>query len=381
MIRSQNVYDHEFRTDGLVYVDDEVAKKLERVAVQPGDVLLNITGESIARCCVAPAALLPARVNQHVAIIRPNPNQLDGVFLQKYLSHPRVKAYMLGHDSGGSRKALTKGHIERFVVPLPPLSEQQAIASILCAFDDKIDLNRCMNDMLEEMARVFFKSWFVDFDPVRAKLEGRQPAGMDDETAALFPDSFEDSMLGDIPKGWRMGVMEDLMVLQRGFDLPKKERALGPYPVLAASGPTGTHDEYKVEGPSVTTGRSGVLGKVFFVHENYWPLNTSLWVKKFNASRPLHAYHLLSTLNLGALNAGSAVPTLNRNHIHNLLTLIPDTRVIEAFEELAMPMFSDHRANSRQSETLAAIRDALLPKLLSGEVRVREAQEIVEDAV
>ena len=136
LIRSQNVYDHEFNPDGLAYIDDSAAHKLRRVNVQKNDVLLNITGDSIARCCVVPEWTLPARVNQHVAIIRTS-DKLNSIFLQKYLSLPPVKAYMLGHDSGGTRKALTKAHIESFLVPLPPLSEQRWIADLLSTFDEK----------------------------------------------------------------------------------------------------------------------------------------------------------------------------------------------------------------------------------------------------
>ena len=174
MIRSQNVYDHEFSKHGLAHIDESAAYKLRRVDIQEDDVLLNITGDSVARCCVVPKWTLPARVNQHVAIIRTS-DRLNSTFLQKYLSAPRVKAYVLGHDSGGTRKALTKAHIESFLVPLPPLPEQRRIANILGSLDDKIELNRQMNETLEAMARAIFKSWFVDFDPVRAKVEGREP--------------------------------------------------------------------------------------------------------------------------------------------------------------------------------------------------------------
>ena len=184
LIRSQNVYDHEFSKHGLAHIDESAAYKLRRVDIQEDDVLLNITGDSVARCCVVPKWTLPARVNQHVAIIRTS-DRLNSTFLQKYLSAPRVKAYVLGHDSGGTRKALTKAHIESFLVPLPPLSEQHRIAHILGSLDDKIELNRQMNETLEAMARAIFKSWFVDFDPVRAKMEGREPVGMDAGTAVL----------------------------------------------------------------------------------------------------------------------------------------------------------------------------------------------------
>ena len=209
LIRSQNVYDHEFTPEGLAYIDDSAAYKLRRVNVEKDDVLLNITGDSIARCCIVPKWVLPARVNQHVAIIRPS-DKLNSIFLQKYLSHPQVKAYMLRHDSGGTRKAITKGHIGSFLIPLPPLDEQNRIAHILGTLDDKIELNRQMNETLEAIARAIFKSWFVDFDPVRAKLEGRKPVGMDSETAALFPAEFQDSALGKIPKGRAVGTLGEI---------------------------------------------------------------------------------------------------------------------------------------------------------------------------
>ncbi|MBV8884424.1 MAG: restriction endonuclease subunit S, partial [Chroococcidiopsidaceae cyanobacterium CP_BM_RX_35] len=218
--RAQNVYDHEFRKDGLVYIDDGEASKLSNVIVQLGDVLLNITGDSIARCCLVPEWVLPARVNQHVAIIRPT-ECLNSVYLQKYLSHPRIKAYMLGHDAGGTRKALTKGNIESFLIPLPPLLEQKAIAHILCTLDDKIELNQQMNQKLEAIAQAIFKSWFIDFDPVRAKMEGRQPVGMDDATATLFPDSFEDSQPGKIPKGWEVKPLDRVANFLNGLALQK----------------------------------------------------------------------------------------------------------------------------------------------------------------
>jgi len=204
---------------------------------------------------------------------------------------------------------------------------------------------------------------------------------MDAATADLFPDKFEDSPLGKIPKGWKVGRLDDLLVLQRGFDLPTSQRIPGKYPVIAASGSSGTHAEYKVKGPGVVTGRSGLLGKVFFVHEDFWPLNTSLWVKEFRISRPLHAYHLLRGLEFETFNSGSAVPTLNRNHVHNIPVIVPPISVVEAFETLVIPMFRNFRENDKQASTLADIRDALLPKLLSGEIRIKEAEKLVGDSL
>jgi type I restriction enzyme S subunit len=135
-------------------------------------------------------------------------------FLYYLLKHTVNKLKQVSH--GGIFDTITRSTFEQISVSLPPFEEQQAIASILGSLDDKIELNRRMNETLEALARALFKSWFVDFDPVRAKMEGRQPAGMDDETAALFPDSFEDSALGEIPKGWKADSFSEIIELTGG---------------------------------------------------------------------------------------------------------------------------------------------------------------------
>jgi type I restriction enzyme, S subunit len=243
---------------------------------------------------------------------------------------------------------------------------------VIGALDDKIELNRRMNATLEAMARALFQSWFVDFDPVRAKLDGRQPFGLDSDTAALFPANFEESALGPIPQGWEAGRLDDVLTLQRGFDLPTPDRTHGKYPVMAASGPNGCHDKFMVRGPGVTTGRSGVLGRVFFIHGDFWPLNTSLWVKEFKRVSTAYSFHLLRGLDFEMFNAGSAVPTLNRNHVHNLPVVIPPKPIIEAFDSLVMPLMKRQKANEDQSHILATLRDTMLPKLLSGELQINE---------
>src|SRR6266511_4328669 len=150
LILSKNIYNNRFVRDGLVYLSDHHADELSNVEVKAGDVLLNITGDSVARCCQAPSDLVPARVNQHVAIIRPNPSCLDPRYLRYFLVSSSMQEYMLQLASAGAtRNALTKGMIESFQVPLPPLIEQTAIAQMLGTLDDKIDLNRRMNATLE----------------------------------------------------------------------------------------------------------------------------------------------------------------------------------------------------------------------------------------
>ncbi len=266
----------------------------------------------------------------------------------------------------------------RLSIDVPDISNQRAIASILGTLDDKIELNRRMNETLEELARTIFKSWFVDFDPVKAKVEGRKPEGMDAETAALFPSRFVESELGMIPEGWVVGRLDDLLVLQRGFDLPTPLRTPGPYPVVAASGPTGGHTEYKVKAPGVVTGRSGVLGRVFLVMEDFWPLNTALWVKELKRAGAHYAYFVMQRVDFSSYNAGSAVPTLNRNHVHGLPHLLPSASAAMRFEMLAQPLFTRKKYNVDESERLTSLRDSLLPKLISGELRVPDAEKLAE---
>jgi type I restriction enzyme S subunit len=196
LVRSQNVFDRHFESTGLAFISDEQASRLQGVVLQPGDLLLNITGDGImfSRACAVPVDVLPACVNQHVAIVRVNRAVADPGYVLSYLTHPAVKSYIESFNAGGSRRAITKGHIESFEIALPPLAEQRAIAHILGTLDDKIELNRRMNETLEAMARALFKSWFVDFDPVRAKAEGRTPSLLQ-PFADLFPNSFEDSEL------------------------------------------------------------------------------------------------------------------------------------------------------------------------------------------
>ncbi|MBS0455932.1 MAG: restriction endonuclease subunit S, partial [Proteobacteria bacterium] len=173
LIRSQNVYNDGFHTSGLAFISDDQARALSNVSVEQSDILLNITGDSVARVCLAPPDILPARVNQHVAIIRPKKNSFDARYLRYFLVSATQQERLLSLAAiGATRNAITKGMIESLEVPVPPLVFQRRCADILSALDDRIDNLRATNATLEAIAQALFKSWFVDFDPVRAKAEG-----------------------------------------------------------------------------------------------------------------------------------------------------------------------------------------------------------------
>ena len=167
LIRSQNILDNAFNREGLVFIDSLAAKKLSNVTVEDRDLLLNITGDSVARCCLVDSSILPARVNQHVAIIRPDITKVNSSYLRYVFISRAMKSLMLSlAGAGATRNALTKSMIENLDIQLPSLFRQKQIADILGSLDDKIELNRQMNTTLEAMAQAMFKSWFVDFDPV-----------------------------------------------------------------------------------------------------------------------------------------------------------------------------------------------------------------------
>ncbi|MFZ3138290.1 MAG: restriction endonuclease subunit S [Thermodesulfovibrionales bacterium] len=263
-------------------------------------------------------------------------------FLYYFLNTPNAKSQIDGLVAGSTQPTISLQSIKEIVVPFPPRSEQDAIVAILSSLDDKIDLLHRQNKTLEALAETLFRQWFVE-------------------------DEAED--------GWEIGTVKDFFTLQRGFDLPAQHRTDGKYPIISASGVNGYHHECKVQAPGVTTGRSGLLGQVYYIMDDFWPLNTSLFIVEYKLAKPLFAYFFLKTLDLEGLNGGSAVPTLNRNDVHSLETTLPPLELIDRFESLTLPMFRKIKENRNQIQTLTGLRDSLLPKLMSGEVRVKDTGE------
>lgn len=342
---------------------------------------------------------IPLTTNQACCNLVIDPGKADYRFIYYYLKSSYSE--LVRRKTGSAQPNLNTKILREFEVIDIPLEQQINIGNQLETLDNKIHLNRQINKTLEQMAQALFKSWFVDFDPVvdnaldagffeqeldlpdellrraEARKAVRAQAGfkpLPTATRQLFPAAFEPcaepslGLGGWVPKGWAVGELQDLLVLQRGFDLPASTRTPGAYPLIAASGPNGTHNIAMAKGPGVVTGRSGVLGKVFFTLEDYWPLNTTLWVKEFKQATPCYAYELLRMLDFSSFNAGSAVPTLNRNHIHSLKYLLPSQALVQEFETKAMLMHRRILVNTKQTDTLAALRDTLLPKLISGEL-------------
>lgn len=367
---------------GCDRINDVALRRIRKGKGRAGDIVFThrATVGRIARVGIDAPEFV---ANPGVTVYRTTcPDVLDTNYLYYFMQAPYFMRQVwaeAGNTDTFPYVSLTQQR--KLKISYPNIQIQRAIGAALGIIDDRITQLRETNATLEAIAQALFKSRFVDFDPVRAKAEGRQPEGMDATTAALFPDSFEESELGLVPKGWEIGALQDLLVLQRGFDLPASERTEGQFPLIAASGPNGTHNISMAHGPGVVTGRSGVLGKVFLTLEDYWPLNTTLWVKEFKRATPCYAFELLKLLDFASFNAGSAVPTLNRNHVHSLRYVLPPIELVKAYEGTALSIHQRVLENNRQSQTLTQLRDTLLPRLISGQLRLPEAEALIEEAV
>ncbi len=339
------------------------------------DVLLNITGDGVscARACLVPDEALPACINQHVSIVRALPERLEPGFLASYLAHPRIKPYSESFNAGGARRAITKGHIENFLIPLPPINEQRAIAELLGAFDEKIELNRRMNETLEAMARAIFKDWFVDFGPTRAKAEGSAPY-LAPEIWDLIPDALDDQ---DKPVGWEPLKLENYFELAYGNSLPAKQRKPGAVAIYGSGDITGTHDTALIEGPAVIVGRKGTVGSLYWEDGPSFPIDTVFYVVPRIGSM-LFSYQRLSVQPLTDMNTDAAVPGLNRDNAYRLEFPHRTEELLRAFDDIARPLWKRRAANLRETKTVIQARDLLLPKLMSGEIRLTEAEKAVE---
>ncbi|TPG66747.1 restriction endonuclease subunit S [Hymenobacter nivis] len=325
----------EISKESIACITEADAQRLSRYLVEAGDIVYSRRGD-VEKCAFITEQENGWLCGTGCLRIRFTSEIIHPKFCAYYLSTDEMKGWISSHAVGTTMPNLNSGILKRLPISLPSLSEQRAIVEVLSSLDDKIDLLHRQNATLEALAETLFRQWFVE----EAKEE------------------------------WEEGTLGDFFTLQRGFDLPIQNRVPGKFPILTSSGYSAGHNEFKIKGPGVTTGRSGVIGKVFFVMEDFWPLNTSLFIKEYKLGTPLFSYFTLKFADLEGFNAGSAVPTLNRNHVHAHISPIPPKDLINRFEEVAYPHFKKIYQNTNQIQTLSTLRDTLLPKLMSGEVRV-----------
>ncbi len=386
LIRSLNVYDFRFDYNDLAFLDNEQAARLSNVEVQPQDILLNITGASVARCCMVPAQVLPARVNQHVAIVRVDPTVCDPAFVFYCINSPDYKHHLLTLAQGGAtREALTKQTIADFHVPVPPLSTQRKIASVLSAYDDLIENNTRRIEILEEMAQRIYREWFVHF-----RFPGHQKVGT------------VESELGPIPEGWQVKKVSEVASVHRGRSYKSAEiveesglpfltlkcvdrdggfrregikRYKGPYKETqtAKSGDiimavTDMTQERRIIARAARVPATGQDTSVF-----------SMDLVKIEPDTKVAPNFLYGMLRFSTFPDevkqqanGANVLHLNPSHIGGYDFVLPPAKLCSQYAEICSDIYRESDILHLKNSNLRRTRNLLLPKLISGEVSVED---------
>lgn len=350
------------------------------------------------RCNPGETAYVPAGLDcalgQNLVLLRADGTKLFPPFLRWLVRGTdwweQVGTFI---NVGAVFDSLRCADIPNFKMPLPPIAEQEAIAAVLGALDDKIELNRRMNATLEAMARALFQSWFVDFDPVRAKLDGRPPLGLDQATAALFPEHLQETALGHTPQGWEVHSLDKIAHYLNGLALQKYPPGDGPtLPVIkiaqlrkgdavgADRCNTDLPTAYIVQDGDVLFSWSGSLevelwcGGPGALNQHLFKVTSPEFPKWFYYLWTL--YHL-DEFRLIAAGKATTMGHIQRGHLTAAKVLVPTRSLLDAMSRTMTPLIDKIIANRIQSRTLATLRDTLLPKLLSGELRVRGLEKAI----
>jgi len=341
---------------------------------------------------------------QRTYVIEPlKPNIVCCKYLYFVISH------LVGHlkelSIGSATKFLTKTILDNLAIKLPPKLEQDRISALLFSIDDRITLLRETNTTLEAIAQALFKSWFVDFDPVHTKMQGREPEGMDAETAALFPDSFEESELGLVPKGWRVGAVGDQAECVGGgtpdtknseFWEPAEFSWTTPKDLSGLQSPVLLETERKLSAAGIKKVSSGLLPDGTLLMSSRAPIGYLAIAKTpvainqgYIAMLPGGVFPPLYLLfwcqqNMDVIKNhanGSTFMEISKKAFRPLPTVIPNGKIVEKFSEVAISLFNRLVENERQARSLSEIRDTLLPRLISGQLRLPEAETAIAEAV
>ena len=363
-----------------------------------GDVIVTMTDLSKEADTLGYSARVPNSEyrllhNQRLGKLILKSTETDLEFLQWVLRTQGYRNEILSNYSGSTVKHTSPTKISAYTFNLPPISEQREIASILGALDDKIELNRRMSATLEDMARSLYRSWFVDFDPVHTKMEGRQPAFMDEATAALFPDRFGEDGL---PEGWTHGCLGDVAVNPRTGVKPDQIDPSTPYIGLEhmpkrciTLGDWGSAGDIRSQKSAMSKG-DFLFGKLrsYFHKVGISPVDgicstDIIVVRPANSAWGAFVLSIISSdefvEHTNAGSSGTRMPRTNWKDMARYETVIPSEEVATAFEEILAPARARIIEGVHEAKTLAALRDSLLPKLMSGELRVSDARNQIEE--
>lgn len=375
-----------------------------------GDTLIvrsNGNGTLVGRALFVKNLTKPATFSGFCIRFRPDPNMIDPQFAAYFIRSPFCRQRFTSFGSGTGIQNLNQETISNVELSRPPLTEQRAIARILGALDDKIELNRRMNRTLEALAQAIFKSWFVDFDPVVAKREGRKPFGMDDATAALFPAHFQETEMGPIPAGWKTANIGKIADIIDCLHSKKPDRLTCGKLLLQLNnirddGLLDLADAYLIsqdnydkwvsrmeaqQGDCVITnvGRVGAVAQI--PPRVKAAMGRNMTGLRCRASYPFPTFLIECLLSdpmrdeiTNKTDAGTILEALNVKNIPLLRIVLPSKSILNAFEKRIRPIRAKIEQNYNLSLVIERLRDTLLPQLLSGELRVGQAEKMAENA-
>lgn len=393
VIKIANVKGGRINLEGCGYVSSEIASTIPEWMTRDGDLLIAMTGY------VGELAMVRARerylINQRVGrfeFVEGSP--ISPTYLFYYLQMPEIRAAIEEMARGSAQPNLSASDASRLEVPVAPEHVQAAVSDLGRAIDDRIDNLRQTNATLEAIAQTLFKSWFVDFDPVRAKAEGREPEGMDAATAALFPDEFEDSELGPIPKGWRTESFEREFDFTMGQSPPGSTYNQDGVGVPFFQGSTDFGDVFPAERVFCTEparfARAGDL--LMSVRAPVGALNIAniecsigrglcaIRHKSGSTGFTKQSIQACLTRIENAAGEGALFKSLSKKQLADLPVVVADSPVVDAMISLLEPLAARQIVGARQAQRFAQLRDTLLPRLISGKLRLPEAEWEVEAA-
>lgn len=354
LIRSLNVYDLHFSYDGLAFIDVEQADELANVEVKQGDVLLNITGASVCRCTSVPNELVPARVNQHVSIVRADGVDLDGKYLKYVLVSPTYKNRLLGlATTGATREALTKSDIENFEIDLPLIQTQSRIASVLSSYDDLIENNEKRIRILEEMAQRLYAEWFVKF-----KFPGHEKVRIVES----------DTGFGKIPEGWEVKKLGDIADIRWGDTSTTKQAYTSDgFDAYSASGLDGMLNHFDYNQTGIVLSAIGANCGLTWLAKGKWSCikNTIRILEKTHQICIEYLFLVVSQPNYWK-RRGAAQPFISQTDAKLYPTIVPDFNVMNKFSFLIKPVYEEIDLLRKKNKSTSSIRDLLIPQLVTG---------------
>lgn len=348
LIRTPNVGKGRLDLNGVHRVSESVYKqRIQRGAPRANDLIF--AREAPAGNVALVQENQTVCLGQRTVLIRPNVQKVNPQYLVYYLLSPKPQYELLGTANGATVAHINLPAIRNLKIELPEKSVQDKIGTILVTYDDLIENNQRQIKLLEEAAQRLYKEWFVDL---------------------RFPGHENTKIVDGVPEGWSRTNINEILTFHRGYDLTKNEMKAGRYPVVGSTTVIGYHNEFKIKGPGIVTGRSGSLGKYQFIWDNFWPHNTSLYISDYKDHNIFFVYSLLQTVDFASLNNGGAIPTLNRNVLSNIEVIEPTDELQEMFAKIAEPQYQKIKNLEKQNDRLKTVRDLLLPKFMSGEVEV-----------